>query len=544
MDESQEIAYDPATLTEKLQQTVLAYMADPPMTSDGYMSWLTILGPRQSGKSTCAELAAYPLAAYNPGWEHVCLADQQRRAEYLHSRIQYTHKRWPEGVRSPTVKTTETRQVTFDTRAGGTMKTWWAGSDFAGIGQSPDSFHGSELGFWNDAATTMNLIYPGLINRRRSRLIHECTPVPISAPSQEWWKDHCYSSKRSGGRWRYAFFPFWDVKNARRTWKKDWKPSNEELRLIEQYGAAGLTWENLAFRREMLDTDSELRKFPELFRVWYPFDDTSCWGVIGGGVVPRAAIDRLGKQDLKEWKGPLQVYRQHDPQAPTLICVDPVGYAARDHAAFHVLQVWDDEIIQAATFSDHVDPEKLVEVFLEVAKMYDNPIVFAESNGVGQAFLALLRMKEYPRIYYSQMPQGQGKGRPGIVASHQSVDKWLAAMSEEGMTRLTLFDKDTFDQLQSYKNDKKIEDSPTSEMLRGGIGKGRRPRHHWDKVSALQLGCFAARLLPVRIRKREDPDRKVLLFKDMTWDQLQEYRKRATKSETKRPRYRATKRRR
>jgi hypothetical protein len=106
----------------------------------------------------------------------------------------------------------------------------------------------------------------------------------MSMPSTEWWRDQCRDAKLGMGRWVYAFFPFWDGKLNRRPWPKNSKLTAEEVGLLDRYGHLGLKKENLAFRRLMMETDAEIRRNPDLFKVYYPFDDVSCWIATAGSV--------------------------------------------------------------------------------------------------------------------------------------------------------------------------------------------------------------------------------------------------------------------
>ena len=78
------IRYNPNAITDRLQSTIVSYFSNPPLTADGQVRWLVLLGYRQAGKSTAPELCAYAKTAYTPGWDHVCIADTRNRAEYLH----------------------------------------------------------------------------------------------------------------------------------------------------------------------------------------------------------------------------------------------------------------------------------------------------------------------------------------------------------------------------------------------------------------------------------------------------------------------------
>ena len=77
------VPYDPHRITDRMQADILDYATNPPRTADGQTRFLTLLTARQMGKSLASEYACYPKAAFNPGWDHVCIADTSDRAEYL-----------------------------------------------------------------------------------------------------------------------------------------------------------------------------------------------------------------------------------------------------------------------------------------------------------------------------------------------------------------------------------------------------------------------------------------------------------------------------
>jgi hypothetical protein len=130
------IPYDPDSLTKSLQQEILSYLSNPPRTKDGQTKWLTCLTARQMGKSLTSVYGCYPKVAYNPGWDHVTIADTGDRAEYLHKRVHYLHERWPQAVRAPTIPNRESRQLTFDRSIGGKMRVLSAETGQVGVGQS------------------------------------------------------------------------------------------------------------------------------------------------------------------------------------------------------------------------------------------------------------------------------------------------------------------------------------------------------------------------------------------------------------------------
>ena len=535
----QEHTFDPFAITHKLQATLLSYYANPPQTEMGQSKWLTLLGYRQGGKSLTSELCGYVKAAYTPGHDHVCIADNKDRAEYLHRRVHLTHSRWPEIVRASTVPNREVRQMTFD--HGGKMRVLSGESGAVGIGQSPDSFHGSELPYWRNAGHQFSMIYPSMINRDHSQVVLESTPSPMHEPSAEWWRDQCRDAKSGLGRWVYAFFPFWDGKLNARPWPDTAALNTEEIRLLDKYGRYGLKKENLAFRRLMLETDAEIRKNPDLFRVYYPFDDVTCWIASIGSVFHAELLRKHQESELTAWKAPYMEYEQPEGGAVYVMGADPAGYAARDHAAFQVLKVYDGEWTQVATFGGITDPVLFAKKIYEVGKKYNNALVAVESNGVGVATLALLQDMDYPNLYFDK------PYKPGVAATAKSIARMLSYLQDALRDELILHDEDTVGQLGSYRQDKRTERSEAAELLHSGKPGRRRERHHWDKISALQIACLAARYAPRRYKKSSAPDgmENVVLFRDMTYEQVQSFRKKSDSGEKKkwkRSKYRRRKR--
>lgn len=530
------IKYDPYRITDRLQSTILSYYSDPPKMADGQTKWLVLLGYRQGGKSLTSELVAYAKCAYTPGMDHVCIADTRERAEYLHKRVHFTHGRWPDALRTPTTTTREIRQLSFDPKIGGKMRVMSGEAGSVGIGQSPDSFHGSELPFWSDPETQFSLIYPSMINRDHALMILESTPLNAG----DWWHDQCEDAKRGSGRWAYAFFPFWDGKLNRRAWAKGEVMSHEEVGLMNKYGALGLEKEHLAFRRFIMNTDTQIRREPDLFRVFYPFDDITCWLSSARAIFGDNVLAKHRKCKMEKWSPPYLEYDPPEPGAVYAIGVDPAGHAARDHASFQVLKVYEGEWTQAACYADHTEPIEFTRKLLEVAERYNRALVVIESNGVGAATIALAKQADYSNLYHEK------PFKPGLTSTSKKLGEMVGWLQDALIEELVLNDEDTFAQLCSYRHDKRTETSVVAEILKGAIGSKRRDRHHWDKISALQLAVVGARRLPVRRKATDEDDNpNVVLFKDLTWDQIQAYRKadEASKKSKRRFTYRSVRRR-
>jgi hypothetical protein len=84
----------------------------------------------------------------------------------------------------------------------------------------------------------------------------------------------------------------------------------------------------------------------------------------------------------------------------------------------------------------------------------------------------------------------------------------MAAMIDALMDRLVLNDAETVEQLRSYRRDKELEDSEKFKLLQPNkLGRGRRAKHHWDRISALLWACLVARDLPVRYKPKTQEDK-------------------------------------
>jgi hypothetical protein len=546
--------FDPGQITYKLQQTELGYFSDESLIDGSdFTYWLTVLKGRQAGSTTVCAMSVYPLTAYTPGYTAAMIADKKSRANEVFSRLNICHNRWPTQIRTER-RHNETRSYTTDIDSKVIVES--ADTEGVGVGLSVDLLVGSELSLWPDAGAAMSGIMPAMVNRKKSKIVLESTAQPMTAASGQWWKDHYFDSVKGEGRWRAAFFPFWDSKLNSRPWPKGQKPTLEEIRLLERfgrhdtggvdiYGHPGLTLDNLAFRREVFGNDAEIKRNPDLFNVWYPFDDQTCWVSHGLGVVPAHAIDpTLARQlhaevsDYNEfpefWAGGGPARYEVNPNAVYVMGIDPAGYGM-DHQAFQVLEVWDDAWIQVASFGARMDPNSFMGFALEVAERFNMAKVVIERPGVGQGHAMLARHLKYPNLHYDE------KGKPGL---HKVNDEaWLAKLVDALIDgQLILRGADTARQVKDYNHDRVTEQSQRAVLLRGNDkDKRRRGRHHWDKVSALMVACVVAPRMPRRYRRVDADVVEAKSFDQMTvseQDAYFEYVKRMTQPQKRRLHYR------
>ena len=380
------IQYDADRVCPRLQHSILGFMGDTPRDDDGMTQWLIVNASRQTTKSTTTALAMANLAEYTPGAFAAIIADKKERAEDLFRAIDISYEYKPEEVKYPTIPNRESRQLTFTHK--GKIRTLAANQENVGIGRGASYLHMSEVPFWNDPADVWFKMGPAFRNRQNAVIVMESTPAPMSEPGAEWYRDMCAEARKGHGRLKFLFVPFYESKLNERIWKDGWRLDSTEMKLMEKYGpptgmepvsmsgAEYLTLENLAFRRRVMEEDKLIRRYPELFFVFYPVNSITCWQQPGGGAIPVHVLEKHLEANLVPWAPKDNMYMEYkkpNPDAVYVIGVDPAGFGSGDQASFQVLEVWEDEWVQVATFSSNQpNPPEVARYVLEAAKRYNN----------------------------------------------------------------------------------------------------------------------------------------------------------------------------
>ena len=550
--------YRADSICPKLHNDVLYYFGEGPRSSDGYMKWLLAVGPRQSGKSAASSLCVDNICAQLEAMTGLIIADHIDRSRTLFNYIALSHLNRPRRLKPETTPNRESNQITYD-HPGGVSKVRClsAQSKNVGIGRAPDVAQISECPFIPGFDSFWTGFFPSMVNRMNARLVVESTPAPMTEPSAETFKNMVTSARKGNGRWLFSFTAFYETTLNERPWHPSWTLDSEELKLLAMFGPGGahsqiagrygdcspnapgevryLTLQNLAFRRMAIADVPEIRRWPDLFFVWYPTDPVSCWTMKGGGVIPSDVLAKHQARIMVPWGAheTYRVYRKPQAGASYVIAVDPAGYG-HDHASFQVLEVWRDKVYQAACYAcPDVTPNQFSDKIIEVAKEYNQALVGVERNGVGLAVLAILERAlergEIQNLYYDTRGV---RAKPGWHASKTSIEESLGALIDELQERLVLYDEETVAQLADYRNDKVTKLADARELLQpGDIGKGRRTKGHYDRASALALGCLLLR--HVRAARRpghvgassDKPEEVVAKTGPLNWNEREELRK-------------------
>ena len=476
-------------VNESLQLDVVDYVDNPPRDSLGRSLWMTVLSSRQSTKSSIASAAGYPRLATIEGWEHYTIVDKKKRAENLLRTLLTVHDHWPTMGRHKTTVDFQSRQLAFKSRAKAQIFAEDDGKNI-GIGARPSYLHMSECGFYKDFSGIMSPLYPALRPRKNVRVIWECTPSPL--PMGADWQDHYLMATQRIGRHFAAFYPFYWSQGNVDLWDKSWKLDNEEIRLLDKFGKYGLEEKHLAFRRISLQEDRELRKRPELFGVWYPFDDITCWLTLNNSVIPSRVLDLLMDKvtgELMMFDPPYIEYKQPRADAIYVIGADPTGQKSNDNAAFVVIECWKGHWELVARYSAHVDNLEFADFLYDTGIKYNNALVVIERMGVGEFPIGHLRHRDYPNLYKHK------DGHYGFPFSSNKV-AIIGDMVDDLLENFYIYDKQLIMQLKSYQNDKHRQRTFRSELVALNVQKGSRDKHHWDSVSALMMASQGCRKVP------------------------------------------------
>ena len=195
-------------------------------------------------------------------------------------------------------------------------------------------------------------------------------------------------------------------------------------------------------------------------------------------LVTPEAITKNGqpKQPIKElYGGKLKIYEEYHPGCSYVISADPAVGNGGDNSAIQVLRIdGKEKVAQVATYKDNNTPyDKFSAIVIEVAKMYGNPPMMVENNGVGQAVVNKL----YYDYEYENMVHTAKKGI-GVQTNRQvKLDACLLFQQYFENGWITLVDEDTIKELTMF------------EEVRDKIFRAISGAHD-DLVMAVLLGLY------------------------------------------------------
>lgn len=258
-----------------------------------------------------------------------------------------------------------------------------AGSKTFGHGDTITDLHLSEAARYPDPDAIVRGTFPAA---ERGEITVESTGNGVG----NWYHRQCVRA-REGVGFALHFFSWLDMPeyalpfaddDARQAFAVSLREDLEEPKLL----AAGVTPEQLAWRRERLTIDYELdlRAFKEA----YPFDFDECFQSTGYGFFRRinfVQTDKWVRRNLSLWE-----HADHPKRDRTyVIGGDPAGGVGANNSVAQVFCL--EEACQVAEFvSAYVEPDQFGDAIAALARKFNHAYVNVERNNHGLTTIARL----------------------------------------------------------------------------------------------------------------------------------------------------------
>ena len=258
-----------------------------------------ILKGRQQGMSTYAEGRFLWKVTHNKGVRAFILTHDAESTNALFEMTERYYESLPQFVK-PSAGAANAKELHFDKLDSG-YKIGTAGNKAVGRGQTIQYFHGSEVGFWQNAAEHTKGIMQAIPSGEGSEVILESTANGVGNYFHEQWK----AAEKGLSEFLPIFVPWY--------WQDEYRRDAEGLQLtdeeIELKTIYGLDNEQLSWRRNKvfeLATDGNDGEIS--FKQEYPMNAAEAFQVTGGGTTLISAEACMNaRKSTQNGNGPLVV---------------------------------------------------------------------------------------------------------------------------------------------------------------------------------------------------------------------------------------------
>jgi len=468
-----------------------------------------VLKARQFGFSTLI-LALIFLDTYNnPNTQSVIIAQDKPNTEKLFQIIKRYYDNLPPMMKRKLGTDSKSEMFWPDIESGIWVAT--AGSKKVGRGGTINNVHASEVAFWADADAIMG----GLMQAvpMSGNIFMETTANGIG----NWFYEEFTAAEEGRSTFKPQFFPWWKHPEYQAdvlTDGKKFEPTDEELRLIDQYG---LTEKQLIWRR------NKILELKGLFPQEYPANAQEAFLVSGSMYFDTAAVDAaMGQcQDpipFDELRIParfsdcrvkgLQVWKMPQAGKHYVVGADPAegirDSGEHDFCSADVVEVetWE----QVAHLHGKWDTHEFGLILAALGRWYNEALICVERNNHGHSVLnTLIHTAGYPLmdphephgVYlhadYDERKRLRNR-RPGFPASGKSKIFYLnllATVLEEGTLKFR--NRDTLREMRTYAK------------FPGG-GFGAEGKAHDDRVTSIALAVVC---LNMKFRAKKQAQTKI-----------------------------------
>lgn len=340
-----------------------------------------ILKGRQQGASTYTEGRFYWRISHRKGVKGYILTHEQKATDNLFGMVERYWKEAPEDYR-PHLGASNAKELIFDL-LDSRYEVATAGSKDTGRSGTAQYLHGSEVGFWQQAAQHLAGIGQVVPDERGTEIILESTANGTANVFHELW------TMASKGRSEYMpiFVPwFWQTE-----YQRDVPDGFELTQDEEDYRAAfQLTLGQMAWRRNKVDTD--FRGDTSLFDQEYPASAELAFASSSPRSLIKATIVAKARRN-----------RGLEPVGLKIMAVDPAEYGDdstsvmfRQGRTSRRLGKWGDTgtmetVGKVGLIADKINPD----------------VIYVDATGIGTGVADRLKEQGYPvvRVHFGEAPR-------------------------------------------------------------------------------------------------------------------------------------------
>ena len=341
---------------------------------------------RQVGKSTLMTIYALWLANFHPDQLIIILAHKEAMAKEIFSRIKLAYTELPNWVKEPVDNEWNDMSAKF---ANGSRIIASPTSENAIRGQSASCLILDEFAFVEESIA--------------KPFWAAVTPTLIAAPNAKLF----VSSTPNG-----TDNQFYEL-----VAKAEEKRNNF---IIEKVIWSDVPGRGPAWKKNVIETElnGDVDRFEQEYECRFLGSHNSAF--------PIRVFEQL-KEDISEpietlYEGNLNIWRKPETNRVYTMGVDIAEGLGKDASVIQIFDITDlSHIDQVAMYySNLVDPADFISVILEVAKMYGNPVMSVERNGVGMDTCNKLYYDcNYPHFVNYGVSKSSSKNfRPGIISSN------------------------------------------------------------------------------------------------------------------------------
>jgi len=372
-----------------------------------------ILKSRQMGFSTAILGEKFLKCASVPNTRAVVISHDNKSTETLFGHVHFFQKYCNIPIRTGTLSRHE---ISFpDTDS--TFYIGTAGARVFGRGDTITDLHCSEYAFWPDPERVVTGLFQAVPST--GSIILEST---ANGQGNSFHR-RCVAAHEERSRWRLHFYPWYIATEYQLPVDDDFDLYDEEMEYAQRVQiqtGVRLSLAQLAWRRfkvEEFETDPVLGITPQrLFDQEYPFSFDSAFlstgtSVFSGlGLAPSPPPPQAPQPcDLP----PTLFARYSPPQRHSLyvVGIDPAEGVYRDESVMEVVSATPPYEQVAEWASSSIEPDKLVDYIIRIARMYNDAMVVVERNNHGHTVLSHLK-RRYPMSYiFSERKLGRREFR-------------------------------------------------------------------------------------------------------------------------------------